>query len=152
MKHKRFFALLLALIPILTFAPRAAAAYGDACGADPLPSVSGYAAFAMELNTGTILLEKNADEKLYPASTTKLMTALIAAERVEAGLASLDDVITFSREAVYGIPRDTMHIAIDVGEQLTVRQVFYATFSPAPTRRASAWRNIWQAVQRISSF
>lgn len=131
MKHKRFFALLLALIPILTFAPRAAAAYGDACGADPLPSVSGYAAFAMELNTGTILLEKNADEKLYPASTTKLMTALIAAERVEAGLASLDDVITFSREAVYGIPRDTMHIAIDVGEQLTVRQVFYAILLPS---------------------
>ena len=131
MKHKRFFALLLALIPILTFAPRAAAAYGDACGADPLPSVSGYAAFAMELNTGTILLEKNADEKLYPASTTKLMTALIAAERVEAGLASLDDVITFTREAVYGIPRDTMHIAIDVGEQLTVRQVFYAILLPS---------------------
>ena len=131
MKHKRFFALFLALIPILTFAPRAAAAYGDACGADPLPNVSGYAAFAMELNTGTILLEKNADEKLYPASTTKLMTALIAAERVEAGLASLDDVITFSREAVYGIPRDTMHIAIDVGEQLTVRQVFYAILLPS---------------------
>ena len=131
MKHKRFFALLLALIPILAFAPRVAAAYGDACGADPLPSVSGYAAFAMELNTGTILLEKNADEKLYPASTTKLMTALIAAERVEAGLASLDDVITFSREAVYGIPRDTMHIAIDVGEQLTVRQVFYAILLPS---------------------
>lgn len=131
MKHKRLVSALLVLLAVFFRLPSAAAWYGEACGVPALPDISGYAAFAVELNTGTVLLEQNADEQLYPASTTKLMTALIAMEHIEAGQASLDDVITFSREAVYGIPRDTMHIAIDVGEQLTVRQVFYAILLPS---------------------
>lgn len=131
MKHKRLVSALLVLLALFAWTPFAAAFYGEACGVSELPDISGYAAFAIELNTGTVLLEQNADEQLYPASTTKLMTALIAMEAIEEGKASLDDIITFSREAVYGIPRDTMHIAIDVGEQLTVRQVFYAILLPS---------------------
>lgn len=131
MKHTRPLAVLLIFCVVFCLSPLSAALYGDACGIDTIPEPSGYAAFAVELTTGTVLYEKNADEQLYPASTTKLMTALLAAERIEAGEASLDDVITFSYDAVYGIPRDTTHIAIDVGEELTVRQVLYAMLLPS---------------------
>ena len=131
MKYTRPLAVLFALLAVLCLSPLSAALYGDACGVDTIPEPSGYAVYAVELTTGTVLYEKNADEQMYPASTTKLMTALLVAERIEAGDASLDDVITFSYDAVYGIPRDTMHIAIDVGEELTVRQVLYAILLPS---------------------
>ncbi|MBR7137744.1 MAG: D-alanyl-D-alanine carboxypeptidase [Clostridia bacterium] len=125
MKHQKPIALLLVLLAVFCLCPYASAAYGDACDVPAAPGVSGNAAFMIELTTGTVLYEKNADAQMYPASTTKLMTALVAVEQIEAGKLSLDDVVTFSHEAVYGIPRDTMHISIDVGEELTVRQVLY---------------------------
>lgn len=125
MKHQKPIALLLVLLAVFCLCPYASAAYGSECGIPAAPSVSGNAAFMIELTTGTVLYEKNADAQMYPASTTKLMTALVAVEQIEAGKLSLDDIVTFSHEAVYGIPRDTMHISIDVGEELTVRQVLY---------------------------
>jgi D-alanyl-D-alanine carboxypeptidase len=101
---------------------------GSATGILPesVPEPSCEAAYVVEVNTGTVIYEKNSQEKKYPASTTKLMTALLAAEYIESGQGSLDDEITFSREAVFGIDRTSTHIAIDVGEKLTVRQVLYA--------------------------
>lgn len=131
MKHQKPIALLLILLAVFGLCPYASAAYGSECGVPAAPGISGNAAFMIELTTGTVLYEKNADAQMYPASTTKLMTALVAVEQIEAGKLSLDDIVTFSYEAVYGIPRDTMHISIDVGEELTVRQVLYAMLLPS---------------------
>ncbi|MBR5519498.1 MAG: serine hydrolase [Clostridia bacterium] len=131
MKFKKPLALLLVLLTVFSLCPYASAVYGDACNVPAAPSISGSAGFMIELTTGTVLYDKNADAQMYPASTTKLMTALIATEYIEAGQMALDDVITFSYDAVYGIPRDTMHISIDVGEELTVRQVLYAILLPS---------------------
>ena len=50
----------------------------------------------MDARTGTVLFSQNGDERLYPASITKLMTALLTLEN-----ASLSDVVTFSANAVY---------------------------------------------------
>lgn len=102
---------------------------GNQSGSAPIPSCE--AAYAVEINTGTVILEKNAREKMFPASTTKLMTALLAAEFIESGQGNPNDEITFSREAVFGIDRSSTHIAIDVGEKLTVRQVLYAILLPS---------------------
>lgn len=85
------------------------------------PQVEAESAVVMDLDYGVILYEKNMDQKLYPASITKIMTALLVIEN-----ADLSDVVTFSENAVYGIEPDSSHIGIDVGEQLTVEQSLYA--------------------------
>lgn len=56
-------------------------------------------AILIEADTGTILYEKNADEKLPPASITKIMTMLLAMEKIEAGELALDDEIKVSERA-----------------------------------------------------
>ncbi len=84
------------------------------------PSVASESAILMDANTGTILYEKNSHEELYPASTTKIMTVLLALENL-----SLDEVVTFSANAVFSIERNSSHIGIDVDEQLTVEQCLY---------------------------
>ena len=85
------------------------------------PAIGAEGAILMEANTGTILYGKNIHQKLYPASTTKILTCLIAAEQ-----ADLNDIITMSDEAVFSVPPDGSKIWLDVGEQLTVDQALQA--------------------------
>ncbi|MCI8466363.1 MAG: D-alanyl-D-alanine carboxypeptidase [Lachnospiraceae bacterium] len=85
------------------------------------PSLEAEAGILIDAKTGTVLFGKNADEKLYPASITKLMTALLVLENVP-----MSDVVTFSYEAVTSIEYDSSHIAVTDGEQLTVEQCMYA--------------------------
>lgn len=85
------------------------------------PEVTAGSAILMDIDTGVILYEKNIHEKMYPASITKLLTCLVAFEHSE-----LTDVVTFSREAVFGIERGSSNIGIDEGEQLTMEECYYA--------------------------
>ena len=85
------------------------------------PSVYADAAIVMEASTGLILYEKNINQAYYPASITKIMTALLAIEN-----SSLSEVVTFSKEAIYDVDLDSSRIGIDVGEQLTIQQCLYA--------------------------
>lgn len=78
-------------------------------------------AILMDAKTGQVLYEKNMHKKQFPASITKLMTVLIALE-----YSNLEELVTFSKEAVFGIERNSSHIAIDVGEQLSLKQSLYA--------------------------
>lgn len=84
------------------------------------PSVYAEAAIVMEASTGLILYEKNIHETYYPASITKILSALLVIEN-----SSFGELVTFSRDAIFNIERDSTHIAIDVGEQLTVQQCLY---------------------------
>lgn len=84
-------------------------------------SIVADSAIIMEASTGLILYGKNIDKQQYPASITKIMTALLVVEN-----ASLDEVVTFSRNAVYGIEPGSSHIAVEVDEQLTIEQCLYA--------------------------
>ncbi len=106
-------------------------AYGDSCAAGEMPIPGSEAAYVVELTSGTVVYSNNANEKMFPASTTKLMTALLAIEHVKAGLGNLSDTIIFSSEAINGIPWDTMHINLSVGEKLTVEQTLYAILLPS---------------------
>lgn len=85
------------------------------------PVVSADSAILMDADTGTILYEKNIHAKQYPASTTKILTTLIISERC-----ALDEVIPFSKEAVFDTPRDSNHIAMDVGQKLSVEDCLNA--------------------------
>lgn len=85
------------------------------------PTVSARSAILMELETGTILYSKNIHNKEYPASTTKILTALIASEECE-----MNEMVTFSHDAIYDTPYDSNHIALDVGESITMEQCLNA--------------------------
>lgn len=87
---------------------------------DESPELESDAAILMDAKTGEILYSKNIDKKEYPASITKVMTALLAFE-----YGKLDETMTFSKESVFGIERNSSHIAIDVGEQITLEQALY---------------------------
>lgn len=85
------------------------------------PVVNAEAAILMEAETGTILYAKNIHQQEYPASTTKILTCLIAAE-----VCSLDETVTISHDAVYDTPSGYAHLALDVGEELTMEQALSA--------------------------
>ena len=85
------------------------------------PVVGAESALLMEAGTGTILYSKNIHTKQYPASTTKILTTLIAAEKC-----GIDEVVSFSHDAVFDTPRDSNHIAMDVGQELTMEQCLNA--------------------------
>lgn len=84
------------------------------------PQIQAESAILMDIDCGICLYEKNIHQRQYPASITKLMTALLTVEN-----AKLSDVVTFSENAVYGIEPESSHIGIDVGEQLTVEESLY---------------------------
>lgn len=84
------------------------------------PEVSAEGAILMDANTGTVLYAKNIDEKLYPASTTKILTSLVAIEN-----SSLDDTVTFSTNAVYSIEKDSSNMGMDAGQSITMEQCLY---------------------------
>lgn len=79
------------------------------------------AAIVMEAETGAILYEKNIDTQYYPASVTKVLTTLLALENC-----NLNEIVTFSADAVYKNEGDSSHIGRDLGEQMTVEQCLYA--------------------------
>ncbi len=83
-----------------------------------------------ELNTQTVLYEKSIDKKIYPASVTKIMTAIIALE-----LGNLDDKITVDDDTpheIYG-----SHIALVSGEILSLKDLLYALMLPSANDAAS---------------
>lgn len=84
------------------------------------PEIGAEGAILMEANTGTILYAKNIDEKLYPASTTKILTALVAIEN-----ASLDETVSFSNDAVFSIEKGSSNMGMDVGQSITMEQCLY---------------------------
>ncbi len=84
------------------------------------PIIDAESAILIDAKSKTVLFEKNAYKKQYPASITKIMTALLAIENL-----SPTDIITFSKEAIFSIERGSSHIGMDVGEQITVDQALH---------------------------
>lgn len=85
------------------------------------PSVDAEAAVLMDASTGLVLYEKNPHKEEYPASITKIMTTLLALENC-----SLNEIVTFSHNAVFNLEYKSTHIGIDEGEKLTMEQSLYA--------------------------
>jgi len=94
------------------------------------PSILSQSSVLIDANTGTILAEKDANKKMYPASLTKIMTALIAIEK-----GSLSDVITVDDDTPYEIAGS--HIALEPGEVLTAKDLLYAIMLPSANDAAS---------------
>lgn len=87
----------------------------------PQPTIASEGAVLMDGATGTVLFSKNGDTQFYPASITKLMTALLVAENC-----SLDEVVTFSATATTNLESGAVSINMTEGDTMTVRQCLYA--------------------------
>lgn len=84
-------------------------------------SVNSPNAILIDADTGRVLYEKNADETAYPASTTKILTAILALENC-----NISDEVTASYAAIMSVPVGGSHAAIQVGETLTVKELLQA--------------------------
>lgn len=86
----------------------------------------------MEASTGKIIYEKDAYTKVPPASTTKIMTAILALEHCE-----LTDTATVSRNAIYSVPVGYAHAYLKEGEILTIEQLLHVLLIPSANDAAN---------------
>lgn len=84
------------------------------------PVIQAESAILMDAESGAVLYAKNIHTEHYPASITKILTALLAQEN-----SKLTDTVTFSKNAVYGIDRGSSNIGLDVGQSMTMEQCLY---------------------------
>lgn len=87
-------------------------------------SLTAKSVVLMEMSSGEILLSKNPDEKLPPASITKIMTMLLVMEALDSGKIKLDDIVTTSKNAS---SKGGSQIWLKEGEQMTVNDMLKAT-------------------------
>ena len=84
---------------------------------DALPRVTARSAVVMEAKTGRVLYERNMDNRQFPASTTKIMTLIIALEK-----GNLDDVVKVGPHAA-GTEGSTLWL--EEGDEITLRELLY---------------------------
>lgn len=112
--NKLIISLLLFLSLIMFFSPFVNAEE------ETVPDISSPSALLMDYSSGKILYEKNIYEKRYPASLTKIMTAIIVLENC-----NLSDIATVSYDAVMSLSSGYVTANLQVGEELTVEQLLY---------------------------
>ena len=109
----------LIALTLSVLAPTAAAALTD-------PAIQATSALLIEPTSGTVLYELNADETRYPASTTKIMTALVTLEN-----ADLTQQITVEEGDFTHVTADSSVAGFEAGEVLTVEQLLYGLMLPS---------------------
>lgn len=85
------------------------------------PNIASTSAILVEASTGKILFEKNAYDKMYPASTTKVMTAILTLENCD-----LNEMATVSRNAIYSLPNGYVNANLQEGEEISIKDLMYA--------------------------
>lgn len=106
------FALLLYFIALTLFNNASAAAM-----VPPAPQIKAKGFLLMDFNSGNILAEKNADQRMEPASLTKMLSAYVAAYEIANGNIKLSDQVTVSEKA-WRMPGSRMFI--EVGKKISV--------------------------------
>lgn len=123
MKIKKLSILILSIIFIICHPAETVNISADdssALGLPEFPKISSDYVVLMDADSGEILYSSNADTQCYPASTTKLLTALLTVENC-----SLTDTVTFSQAAVDSIDYGDANASISPGEELTIEQALY---------------------------
>lgn len=126
MNYKKIFFLLVIFLiifnifPIITFAQS--------------PSITTYSphCIVMESSTGKIVYEKDAYSRSFPASTTKIMTAILTLENC-----SLTDTAVVSHNAIYSVPVGYSHAYLVEGEILTINQLLHLLLIPSANDAAT---------------
>jgi len=89
------------------------------------PAIVAEAAILIDQVTGKILYQKNADRLMYPASTTKILTALVAVEHGD-----LDEILTVGSEVLH-IAWDSSKAGFMIGDQITLRELIFGLMLPS---------------------
>jgi len=110
MKLRNFFVIIF----ILSLFFNISASYADSNDVN----ISAESAVLIDSSSEKVLFSKDAERKMYPASTTKILTAILAIENC-----NLDDVVTVPYEAISQIPSGYSVAALQAGEQITVEQL-----------------------------
>ncbi|MGN0483400.1 MAG: D-alanyl-D-alanine carboxypeptidase family protein [Lachnospiraceae bacterium] len=97
------------------------------------PGTYGEAAIVMEVETGTILYAKDIDSKQYPASITKVLTALVALENSQ-----MSDKVTFSHDCVSFLQPGDSSVGLKEGNVITMEQTLYAMLLASANEAAYA--------------
>ena len=93
----------------------------------PIPTLNAKAYYLLDMDTGNVLVDVNGEESLPMASTTKIMTALIA---IEAG--NLNQPVTVQQDAYDEVwLHDGSHAGLRVGETYTLRDMLYGLMVPS---------------------
>lgn len=95
-------------------------------------NVNAPVALLMDSATGKIIYEKNIYERMYPASTTKIMTAILALENCD-----LNDVATVSYNAIFTVPVGYSNANLQLDEELTIEQLLYVLLIPSANDAAN---------------
>lgn len=102
--------------------------------AEEPPTLNAETAIVMDASSGYILYQKDMDKKMYPASMTKIMTALLVLEK-----GNLDDIVTVSQKAVDSVDiYQSSNIGLQVGEEVSVRDLLNALLIPSANDAAYA--------------
>lgn len=119
-KRRTVITILLTAMLLCLFAPAAAAL-------DDPQADSSYAVMlvAEKGSSETVLYAKNADEPLYPASLTKVMTVLLAVEAVEAGTVKLTDMVTAQDDLYFDLTPDSSSVYMSIGETMSLENLLY---------------------------
>ncbi len=122
----RVLSVFVLLFMLLTALPPRAAALAN-------PTLQASAAYLLDPATGMVLYQKNADERRYPASTTKIMTALITLDRIQ----NLDETVTVTQEDFNGVQSDSSKAGFVVGEEIPVIDLLYGLLLPSGNEAAN---------------
>ncbi len=119
MKYRRLLSALLAtlMLSAIYLLPVAATESTDML---PVPQIEATAALLLELNSGTVLFEQNADERVYPASLTKIMTCFLTLE-----MGSLSDTVTVSEAALENLDVSGSSAGLLAGETMSLENLLY---------------------------
>lgn len=93
--------------------------------AQPAPEIHARCALLCDLESGQTYYARNADQKAYPASLTKIMTVLLALEALDRGEVQLSDQITAGADARQGLDEESSTAGIQPGETMTFEQYLY---------------------------
>ena len=112
---KRFFIVILLIITLFNLYTLS---FADSTIPNPDFQIYSSGSVLMDASTGKVLIQKDMNKQLYPASTTKILTAIIAIEKLD-----LSSTLTASRSAVMAIPSGYSNAGIKVGESLNVNDL-----------------------------
>lgn len=130
MKKSRLLSLFLSLVLMTGLLTTFASASSGSAILDEM-DVNAKAAVLADPNTNEVLYEKNAHEKMYPASITKVMTCLLTLEAVDAGKLSLEQTVTASAGIHTGIGAGASTADIKEGEEIRIIDLLYAALIPS---------------------
>ncbi|MCI8659736.1 MAG: D-alanyl-D-alanine carboxypeptidase [Lachnospiraceae bacterium] len=122
-----FFLCLSLMTGIFPWSAQGASAWPDG------PSISAEGGILIDGDSGAILYGKNIHEQYFPASITKILTALIIIENCQ-----MDEIVTFSHNAVYNVEVNSSNANMEEGDRMTVRDCLYAMMLRSANEAANA--------------